>query len=69
MTGHKTLEGQLTPLRSRMSQHRLDKRDERANFRSNLAKAHAMTRGGTNACLNVLQRGFWGRLKWLVMGR
>lgn len=34
-----------------------------------LAQEHAQTRGGLNMVASIiLGRGFWGRLKWLLMG-
>lgn len=33
-----------------------------------LAKEHAQTRGMTAAILQMLQRGLWGRLRWMLLG-
>ena len=34
-----------------------------------LAKEHAQTRGMVAAILQVLQRGLWGRLRWMILGK
>lgn len=34
-----------------------------------MTREHAITRGIAVTCLQVLQRGFFGRLKWLLVGR
>ncbi len=69
MSNHRTLEGQLVPLKQRTSPHQQEKRSERNEYRSNLAKQHAITRGAAVTVLQTLQRGFFGRLKWLLLGR
>ena len=35
----------------------------------NLAKEHAITRGAVVQVVALLHRGFWGRMKWLLLGR
>lgn len=34
-----------------------------------LRRETARTQGAVAVCLAVLKRGFWGRLKWLVLGK
>ena len=65
--------GQLNPLEDRMSQHQLAKRaakiEARHTVAQQLSREHAITRGVAVGCLQVLQRGLWGRLKWLLRGK
>lgn len=64
---------ELLPLEKRMTKHELDrrqyKREDRATFRQQISKEHAMTRGLAVVAMNVLGRGFWGRMKWLFLGK
>lgn len=34
-----------------------------------LAREHAQTRGITVSLVNLMRRGFWGRLRWLLTGK
>lgn len=61
--------GQLLPLRQRMTKVELAKRDEKKEYRLGIQMEHAKTRGMVIGCMMVLRRGFFGRLKWLFFGR
>ena len=65
----KTLEGQLTPLSERLTAVQATQREETRNYRSEVAKQHAITRGIANACYGLLSRGFWGRFRWIFLGK
>lgn len=69
MSKTKTVEGQLRPLSQRLTAIQLAQRAERINWRQGLQNQHAVTRGIANASYALLGRGFFGRLKWLVLGR
>ena len=64
---------QLLPLEKRMNAHELDrrthKRQDRSTFRAQISTEHAKTRGIAVTVLQVLQRDFWGRLRWLLRGK
>ena len=61
--------GQLRPLEDRMTDARLAARQTKREYRQHISLEHAKTRGMTMIALSVLQRGFFGRLKWLLTGR
>jgi hypothetical protein len=74
MTTHKTSAGgQLLPLDQRLSIHQQQKREARIMGRKTnaqrLSTEHAILTGTLNSVLALLRRGFFGRLKWLVLGR
>ena len=56
-----------------MSRFNLDKRAHKIEARrviiQTLQREHAITRGAVTVCLGLLQRGLFGRLKWLLLGR
>ena len=56
-----------------MSKQDLEKRAAKIQARHTVAQQisleHAKTRGLVIACLTLLNRGFFGRLKWLFLGR
>ena len=52
-----------------MTTARLAARQEKREYRQHISREHAKTRGFAMIALSVLQRGFWGRLKWLLFGR
>ena len=60
-------------LKDRMNTHQTEKRVERIEARKTVAQQlsieHARTRGIAVASYSVLRRGFFGRLKWLLLGR
>lgn len=57
----------------RMNAHQAERREQRIEARrtvaQQLSREHAITRGIAATSLNVLRRGFFGRLKWLLFGR
>ena len=57
----------------KLSPQQASKRDERIDRRMTqhqmLSREHAITRGIAVTALQVLQRGFFGRLCWLLRGR
>ena len=57
----------------RMNAHQADRRQARIQARRTVAeqisREHAITRGVVGQIIGVLQRGFFGRLKWLLFGR
>ena len=58
--------GQLQPLSARLSAHQAAMRQDRREWRSGLA----MRMGSISFVLQrFLTRGFFGRLKWLLVGR
>ena len=59
--------GQLKPLA--LSPAAQERRTIKNEYRQHISREHAITRGMAVGCLTVLRRGFWGRLKWLLMGR
>ena len=59
--------GQLKPLT--LTKDEAMMRMAKTEVRAQLSREHAMTRGMAAVCLQTLQRGFWGRLKWLLRGR
>ncbi len=61
--------GKLKPLASRLSKEDMVKRMAKTEVRARMSREHAITRGMAAACLMVLQRGFFGKLKWLFFGR
>jgi hypothetical protein len=56
-----------------MSDKQLEKRalkiEARRTVAEQISHQHAITRGMANLSLSVLQRGFWGRVKWLLRGK
>ena len=67
-TPHRTNRtGQLRPLEDRMTDKQMERRTMKATTR--FGRDHAITRGIVNLLTAVLMRGFWGRLKWLLVGR
>ena len=66
---HRYSNGQLRSLEDRMTTARLAARQEKREYRQHISREHAKTRGFAMIALSVLQRGFWGRLKWLLFGR
>jgi hypothetical protein len=61
--------GQLRPLEDRMSKGQRVRREDRKEFRRSVAQQAGITRGIALATLSVVNRGFFGRLKWLLVGR
>ena len=61
--------GQLRSLGDRMTGARKTARETKHEYRRLVSLEHARTRGMAMGALMVLQRGFWGRLKWLLVGR
>lgn len=65
-----TAAGHLRPLEDRMSKRKMERRalkmEARHTVAQELFKQNAITRGIT---MSVLGRKFWGRLKWLVLGK
>ena len=59
----------MKKLSERENARRLENLNDWHDHRSRLNREHAITRGVAVSCLQVLQRGFWGRLKWLLFGR
>ena len=57
------------PLEDRMTTAQLAARQEKREYRQHISLEHAKTRGLAMVALSVLQRGFFGRLKWLLFGR
>ena len=72
-TDRKTLNGQLCPLEDRMTEHQLEKRAVKIEARRAVAQQLgleiAKAQGLARITLSVLQRGLFGRLKWLLFGR
>lgn len=66
--GHK-----LKPLAQRRTAAEIErrrlKREDRATFRSTVGKHLAILTFVSQATRGVLERGFFGRLKWLLIGR
>lgn len=58
--------GQLLPLKKRRTGAQMAHRNERAEYRSNIAKAIGRINFGLQS---FFQRGFFGRMKWLLTGR
>lgn len=71
MTGtyarHKTNEGQIRPLEARMSEKQYERRTARIATR--VGREGAITRGYAMQLGAILGRGFFGRMKWLFLGR
>lgn len=65
----RNLDGQLRPLRERLTKDALLKRAAKTEVRAIISNQLALTTGVANACANVLRRGIWGRVKWLLIGR
>ncbi len=61
--------GGLVSLRDRIGAYRMAKRHIRMEDRSESRKLAVMAMGRANASLQVVGRGFFGRLKWLLLGR
>lgn len=63
----------LKPLKDRMTEHQAERRAQRIEARQTVAqqlgREHAITRGIVVTVFQVLQRGFWGRLKWIFLGK
>mgnify|MGYP003395260600 CR=1 FL=1 len=71
---HKTnVTGQLTSLEKRMSSYNLAKRgvkiEARKTITEQLGRDIAINRGLSNSILQLLQRGLFGRLKWVFFGK
>ena len=65
---HRTHHGQLTPLRERMSELTQVRREERMSRRA--VKSLAMELGVIRCGLaQFFGRGFFDRLKWMLVGR
>jgi hypothetical protein len=45
------------------------RRQSKIDHRAHVSQEHAKTRGMVIAILQVLRRGFFGRMKWLLFGR
>jgi hypothetical protein len=58
--------GQLAPLSKSLSAHQAAMRQDRAEWRSGLARQIGVINFGL---AQFFGRGFFGRLKWLVTGR
>lgn len=58
--------GQLLPLRKRLTEAQMTKRDERLQYRTSIARSIGMMNFGLNSFFN---RSFLGRLKWLLTGK
>ena len=73
MKSHRTNCGQLVPLEDRMNKQELEKRaakiEARRAFAQQISVEHAKTRGIAVIAYSVVQRDFWGRFKWLILGR
>jgi len=71
MTGtyarHKTNEGQLRPLEDRVTDKQMERRTQKMATR--IGRDHALTRGAVVQMGQILSRGLFGRLKWLLVGR
>lgn len=69
----RTHRGQLQSLCKRLSPAQLEARAAniiaRRTIAQNLARGTAQAMGRANFALAILGRGFFGRLKWLVIGR
>lgn len=63
------LDGQLRPLKERLTKDAALRRAAKTEVRAIIARQLAITTGVANGCANILRRGIGGRLKWLVMGR
>lgn len=66
---HKTnATGQLRPLESRMTNKAFERRTAKIAMR--VGREGAINRGAIQAMLQTwFARGFWGRVKFIVMGR
>lgn len=65
---HKTnTTGQLHGLEDRMTDKQFERRT--AKIATRVGREGAVTRGMTMGIIEVLRRGFFGRLKWLLLGR
>ena len=73
MKSHRTNCGQLVPLEDRMNKQELEKRaakiEARRTFAQQISVEHAKTRGIAVVAYSVVQRSFWGRFKWLILGK
>ena len=69
MKTRKTREGQLRPLKERMSELELDKRAYRIRARRQMAMAIGAVKAVTAQARAIQQRGFWGRLMFAFRGR
>lgn len=58
--------GQLLPLRQRLTEAQMSHRNERAEYRSNIARAIRVINFGL---AQFFGRGIIGRAKWLLFGR
>jgi hypothetical protein len=58
--------GQLLPLSQRRTKAQMAKRDEKAQYRSNIARAIGTINFGLQ---QFFGRGFFGRLRWLFLGK
>ena len=52
---------------SRRNSHQ-SKQERNMSFRQ-IARDHAVTRGYVNGLLQLVNRGFFGRLRWLLFGK
>ncbi len=53
----------------RLSPAQQVKRQERIEWRAQVSKQEGITRGLVMGVIQVLRRGFLGRLKWLIRGQ
>lgn len=58
--------GQLLPLKQRRTKAQMAQRDEKAQYRNNIAKSIGRINFGLQSFFG---RGFFGRMKWLITGR
>ena len=63
----KTNEGQVRSMVSRYTTNQMERRTAKIAMR--VGREGAMTRGMLMGVIQVLRRGFFGRLKWLLGGR
>lgn len=63
---HRNSQGQIRPLSKRLSAHQQAMRQDRIEWRSGLARQIGIINHGL---AQFFQRGFFGRLKWFVLGR
>lgn len=67
MVRHRHGNGQLKSLT--LTPDQAIQRAAKTEVRRAISLEHAKTRGMAIVCLQVLQRGFWGRLRWLLTGK
>ena len=63
-------EGQLAPIKRRLNKHQQEKRVNKINARRTVADylIHQNVQV-VGVIRNLLDRGFWGRVKWVILGR